>query len=78
MPSRFDRLYRPTELSHFDKVFSRPWATPSRLSHEDQHKSSLDDEGIAGQLHQSIILFGRAGIKAYPNDGLKNEQEIQR
>ena len=24
-------------------MFARPWATPSRLSHEDQHKSSLDD-----------------------------------
>lgn len=43
LPPRFDRLYRPNELSHFDKVFSRPWATPSRLSHEDQHKTSLDD-----------------------------------
>jgi len=43
LPPRFNRLYRPNELSHFDKVFARPWATPSRLSHEDQHKSSLDD-----------------------------------
>lgn len=43
LPARFDRLYRPNELSHFDKVFARPWATPSRLSHEDQHKSSLED-----------------------------------
>mmetsp|Transcript_30450 Transcript_30450/g.49801 ORF Transcript_30450/g.49801 Transcript_30450/m.49801 type:complete len:553 (-) Transcript_30450:394-2052(-) len=43
LPPRFDRLYRPNELSHFDKVFARPWATPFRLSHEDQHKSSLDD-----------------------------------
>ncbi len=43
LPPRFDRLYRPNELSHFDKVFSRPWALPSRLSHEDQHKSSLED-----------------------------------
>lgn len=30
LPPRFDRIYRPKELSHFDKVFSRPWATPSR------------------------------------------------
>ncbi len=48
LPPRFDRLYRPTELSHFDKVFARPWATPSRLSHEDQHKSSLDDGELGG------------------------------
>ena len=44
LPPRFDRLYRPHELSQFDKFFARPWATPSRLSHEDQHKSSLDGE----------------------------------
>ena len=52
LPPRFDRLYRPKELSHFDKVFARPWATPSRLSHEDQHKSAIDDEGIAGLNHR--------------------------
>lgn len=52
LPLRFDRLYRPQELSHFDKVFARPWATPSRLSHEDQHKSAIDDEGIAGLNHR--------------------------
>ena len=27
---------------------ARPWATPSRLSHEDQHKSSLDDGELGG------------------------------
>jgi hypothetical protein len=42
LPSRFDRLYHPTELSHFDKFFARPWATPSRLSHEDQHHATID------------------------------------
>ena len=47
LPPRYDRLHRPNELSHFDKVFARPWATPSRLSHEDQHKSSLEDGELA-------------------------------
>ena len=46
LPPRFERIHRPGELIHFDKVFSRPWATPSRLSHEDQHKTALD--GIDG------------------------------
>lgn len=54
LPPRFERIHRPGELSHFDKVFSRPWATPSRLSHEDQHKSALD--GVDG----SDILATRA------------------
>jgi hypothetical protein len=60
LPPRFDRLYRPTELSHFDKVFVRPWATPSRLSHEDQHKSSLDNEnlGSAGLNPRKAVPIG--------------------
>jgi hypothetical protein len=60
LPPRFDRLHRPTELSHFDKVFIRPWATPSRLSHEDQHKSSLDDgeSGSAGLNPRKAIPIG--------------------
>ena len=60
LPPRFDRLYRPNELSHFDKVFARPWATPSRLSHEDQHKSSLD----VGELGSA----GLAPRKASPKE----------
>ena len=46
LPPRFDRLYHPTELSHFDKFFARPWATPSRLSHDEanHHQTSLDGE----------------------------------
>ena len=86
MPSRFDRLYRPTELSHFDKVFSRPWATPSRLSHEDQHKSSLDDEGIAGlsprkttHKESKITLFDErvqsSNKYMYPNSVEKKAEE---
>ena len=59
LPPRFDRLYRPQELSHFDKVFSRPWATPSRLSHEDQHKSSLED----GELGSAALTPRKAAPK---------------
>lgn len=44
---RYDQLHRPNELTHFDKVFARAWNTPSRLSHEDQHMSSLDDDKLA-------------------------------
>jgi len=42
--SRFDRFNHTQELTHFDKFFARPWALPSRLSHEDQHKTSPDGE----------------------------------
>lgn len=55
LPPRYDRLHRPDELSHFDKVFSRPWATPSRLSHEDQHKSSLDDGELAALTPKRVV-----------------------
>ena len=64
LPPRFDRLYRPTALTHFDKVFARPWATPSRLSHEDQHKSSLDD----GELGSATNLSPRKA--AIPNESM--------
>jgi len=65
LPPRFDRLYRPNELSHFDKVFARPWATPSRLSHEDQHKSSLDD----GEL-------GSSGLTPFQKKATPKESTI--
>ena len=42
--SRFDQFNHTHELTHFDKFFARPWALPSRLSHEDQHKTTLDGE----------------------------------
>lgn len=48
LPPRFNRLYRPYELSHFDIVFGQPWATPSRLTHEDQHKKTLGDDELGG------------------------------
>ena len=60
LPLRFDRLYRPSELSVFDKTFSQPWATPSRLSHEDQHKKSLTDDG---ELENGGISPRKATLK---------------
>jgi macrodomain Ter protein organizer (MatP/YcbG family) len=37
IPSRFDRIYQTEKLAQFDKLFSRSWAVPVRLSHAAQH-----------------------------------------
>ena len=42
--SGFDKFSHTQEMTHFDKFFASPWALPSRLSHEDQHKISPDGE----------------------------------
>lgn len=66
LPPRFDRLYHPTELSHFDKFFSRPWATPSRLSHDEanHHQTTLDTEidGIGMAPRKSPPKESRASL----------------
>ena len=69
-------------LSHFDKVFARPWATPSRLSHEDQHKLSLrDDDGIAGltsrkaaSKESKVTLFDER-VQSLPKDQTDKKTE---
>jgi hypothetical protein len=37
VPLRFDRIYQTEKLAQFDKLFSRSWAVPVRLSHAAQH-----------------------------------------
>jgi hypothetical protein len=37
LPPRFDRIYQTEKLAQFDKLFSRSWAVPVRLSHAAQH-----------------------------------------
>lgn len=73
LPPRFDRIHRPNELSHFDKVFARPWATPSRLSHEDQHKSTLDGElavlTTRKAAHESKITLFDERVQSYKGHG---------
>jgi hypothetical protein len=60
---RFERIYHPTELSHFDKFFAKPWSQPSRLSHEDSHTSIDDDvEGIGMAPRKTPIKESKASL----------------
>jgi len=83
MPPRFERLYHPNELSQFDKFFARPWATPSRLSHEDQHKSPLDSamesEGIPSRKatptsEEKVTLFDER-VQSSKGGGEKSDDD---
>ena len=51
------------------QFFARPWATPSRLSHEDQHKSSLD-----GEMESAGIPSRKASPTAEPKITLFDER----
>ena len=80
---RYDRLHRPNELSHFDKVFARAWNTPSRLSHEDQHKSSLDDDKLtvltprkAAPNESKVTLFDER-VQSYKGHGGLDEEVLE-
>ena len=40
---RYERFYQPDKFTHFDKFFSRAWATPVRRSHSAQHSGGDGD-----------------------------------
>jgi hypothetical protein len=46
LPPRFERLYQPEKIGHFDSIFSRDWETPHRRDHSAQH-SAVHDDGAA-------------------------------
>lgn len=63
LPPRFERMYHPAELSHFDKFFARPWSQPSRLSHEDSHTSvDSDVDGIGMTPRKSPTKDSKASL----------------
>lgn len=44
IPSRFERTHAPDKMTHFDKIFSRNWQKPMRLSHSAQHFLKASEE----------------------------------
>lgn len=58
LPPRFERIYQPDKLAHFDKLFARSWAIPVRRSHSAQHISGPDDESEMTEYRRTIS--GRA------------------
>jgi len=53
LPPRFERIYQPEKLAQFDKLFSRSWAVPLRLSHAAQH-SQPDAADICTSHYQNF------------------------
>jgi hypothetical protein len=58
LPPRFERLYQPDKLVHFDRVFAQTWATPVRSSHSAQHSTPTDEESEILEYRRNIS--GRA------------------
>jgi hypothetical protein len=54
LPPRFERLYRPDKLLHFDRVFAQTWATPVRSSHTAQHSTPTDDDSEILEYRRNI------------------------
>ena len=58
LPPRFERIYQPNKLVHFDRVFAQTWATPVRSSHSAQHSTPTEDESEILEYRRNIS--GRA------------------
>ena len=54
LPPRFERLYQPDKLAHFDNIFARSWATPVRGSHSSQHSTSAEEESEIMEYRRNI------------------------
>lgn len=54
LPPRFERLYQPDKLEHFDNIFACSWATPVRSSHSSQHSTSLEEEAEIMEYRKNI------------------------
>lgn len=54
LPPRFERLYQPDKLEHFDHVFACSWATPVRSSHSSQHSTSVEEEAEIMEYRKNI------------------------
>jgi hypothetical protein len=54
LPPRFERLYQPDKLDHFDDIFVCGWATPVRSSHSSQHSTSVEEEAEIMEYRKNI------------------------
>lgn len=68
LPPRFERIYQPDRLAHFDRIFARSWATPVRSSHSSQHSTSIEEDSEIMEYRKNIS--GR-GISAQRPERLK-------
>jgi hypothetical protein len=55
LPPRFERLYQPDKIGHFDSIFSRDWETPHRRDHSAQHFAAHDDGAAFVRIVSSSI-----------------------
>jgi len=58
LPPRFERLYQPDKLAHFDQIFARSWSTPVRSSHSSQHSTSVEEEAEIMEYRKNISARG--------------------
>lgn len=54
LPPRFERLYQPDRLAHFDRIFARSWSTPVRSSHSSQHSTSMEEDAEIMEYRKNI------------------------
>jgi hypothetical protein len=85
LPPRFDRLYQPDKLVHFDSVFARTWATPVRSSHSAQHSTPTDEDSeileyrrnISGRGSSSANLVHRYSAEVASSPAPKSDQAAE-
>ena len=65
LPSRFERIYQPTKLIQFDKIFSRAFAKPIRMSHSSTTEEDTDFLMVSRKkLHSSSIQLDKPDRKS--------------
>lgn len=90
LPPRFERLYQPDKLAHFDRIFARSWATPVRGSHSSQHSTSAEEEseimeyrknisgrGASTKDSERLKLFSSSPSASSTDKAANNEMTIQ-
>ena len=65
LPPRFERVYQPTKLIQFDKIFSRVFAKPMRLS---RLSTTTDDD-------TDLLIFNRKKIHATTTQSDMDKEE---
>lgn len=72
LPSRFERIYQPTKLIQFDKIFSRAFAKPMRMSHSSTKEDDTDFLMVnRKKVHSSSMQLDEVETKS--EEGSDNE-----
>jgi hypothetical protein len=75
IPSRFDRIYQTEKLAQFDKLFSRSWAVPVRLSHAAQH-SQPDAADICVSHYANFTHSQKKQHTSAPGSNDENDSKL--